>query len=117
MLNEWAKLKYYDPEKILLEIRRSAPPLLAKISHPKVRELRTNKLKWAKEAWEAAIFCYGLQNAVLKVPVQYARHEEADYDIVVRWWEGGIECYDPLQLKELVPPHVSPIATLNEEIA
>jgi hypothetical protein len=116
MLNEWAKLKYYDPEKILLEIRRSAPPLLASISHPKVRELRTNKLKWAKEAWEAAIFCYGLQNAVLKVPVQYARHEAADYDIVVRWIENETQCYAPLQLKEVVPAHINPAANLEAEI-
>jgi len=43
--------------------------------------------------------------------------EEEDYDCVLWWKVEGKSRYAPVQLKEIVPPHINPNATVEVELA
>ena len=79
----------------------------------RVRRLRTNKLKQLREGRDAAIFAYGLETQVLKVPVWFANAEQSDYDFVVRWVKEENEYFYPVQLKELPPEDLNTTESLD----
>lgn len=49
-------------------------------------------------------------------PVTFAQSEASDYDLIARYISGDIAHYVPIQLKELVPDHVNPRASLQAEL-
>ena len=80
----------------------------------KVRRLRTNKLKETREARLAAIFAYAMEKCVLRAPVRFAPHEDADYDFVVSWTSEEETLYCPVQLKELPPDDINPKPSMDD---
>jgi len=116
LLNRWKKLKYHDPEKVLIEFRKVEYYISNKNIDEKLRTLRTNKLKHHREGREAAIFCHGLSKSVINTKVRFALYESADYDFIARWVDGDTLVYTPVQLKEIVPKGINPAACLNDEI-
>lgn len=114
-LNHLSKLKYKDPRQWLIklsDIERNYSPL---IPDPKLRALRTQKMKWVRESREAALFCYGMSK-VIGHEISFALKEESDFDCVARWVEGEIENYTLIQLKELVPEKYNSEANINQLI-
>src|SRR5437870_13468265 len=79
---------------------------------PMVRRLRTPGLRKQRESRDAAIFTY-LVGRALSVEMFFAREEAADYDFVVRWRANGQLHFCPVQLKELIPADLNPVATLD----
>ena len=110
-LNHWRKLTFYDPAKILRDLKR-LEQAIAGIEDPKVRRLRTPGLKKYREWRDAAIFTYGMGLAQGK-EMLYATEESSDYDFVVAWAGTEEHFFCPVQLKELVPADLNPRATLQ----
>jgi hypothetical protein len=115
--SSWAKLKYYDPAKILCEFRKIERQIAGAQMDEKVQALRTPLLKKHKEGREAALLCHGLGTCVLDTTVWFSPTEDFDYDFVSMWRTEKIEHYAPVQLKEWVPDHVNPYVTLNALIS
>ncbi len=90
--------------------------MVREISNEKLRTLRTNKLKRHREGREGALFCYGLQEAVLKIPVYFALSEADDYDLVTLRKLDDTLLYTPVQMKEVPPERLNPTTSLNKEI-
>lgn len=112
---QWEQLHYLDPERTLVGLRNIA------LTHPlhelsySAASLRTRELRKYGEGRQAALFSYGMGQA-LGVPIGFAQHESGDHDIVVRYFADGVLHYVPVQLKEWVPDHVNPRATLQTEL-
>jgi hypothetical protein len=111
-LREWEKLDYFNPEFILRELKKIEIKYADAPIGQKVRNLRTNNLKAIREGREAALFCIGISKYMGK-KVNFSPTEQSDFDFVVRWLEGDTMNYTPVQLKELVPEHLNPVAELN----
>jgi hypothetical protein len=114
-IREWEKLKYYDPEKILLGLRDIAvnfpfPRIPSNLTSQRKRELRRYG-----ESRQCALFCYGISK-VRNIKIQYADYEKSDYDFVGVYPEEGYLNYIPIQMKELVPEQVNPDAQLENEL-
>ena len=112
---EWATYDYYDPkvilpglQKIRLDIQQSETP-------EKIRNLRTNTLKGEREAWDAALFCY-LLSKTIGIDIFFSKVEASNYDGIFKWHDGSLLCYAPVQMKELVPVHLNPTASLDKII-
>ena len=116
-LNEWRKLTYYDPAVVLGELRRVEESDAHRVADGRVRRLRTGKQKGLREGRDAALFAYGMGVAVLETSVCFARHESADYDVVLKWFADGVERYCPVQLKEVPPEDINPTLTLTDIVA
>ena len=71
------QLTWVDPKQVLINYRHAELNLPDNLD-PKVRRMRTNKLKEWREARDAALFSYGMANKVLKVPVIVAKSEKSD---------------------------------------
>ena len=86
-LREFSGLQYCSPKPVLQKLRMCEIALVNSDLDidPKVLSLRTNLLKRDRETRDAAIFAYGIQECVLRVPVFVAPHESSDYDCVLRW--------------------------------
>lgn len=69
---------------------------------PKVRSLRTNKLRKWKQSREVALFCEGISQRYNR-SIDIAIDEDSDYDCVAKWRDQDIEYFTPIQLKEFVP--------------
>jgi hypothetical protein len=69
------------------------------------------------ERKQAALFAHLVSRAILKGPIGYAMVEEEDYDCVLCWKADGKKHYSRVQLKEIVPPHINPNATVESELA
>lgn len=112
---EWHSLRYLDPERILIGLRgieRTYP--LHELRYD-VSSLRTHELREFGEGRQAALFCYGLGQAI-GTHVAYAQAEHQDYDIVARYVVKNEINYVPVQLKEWVPSTVNPSANLQDEL-
>ena len=115
-LREFSGLKYYCPKLVLQKLRSLEIALLDSdlAIDPKVMEMRTNSLKREREARDAAIFAYGIQECVLRVPVWVARHESSDYDCVLQCISEETQHFFPVQLKELPPRELNPQVALKD---
>ncbi len=100
-LNQFSKLDFHDPEGWFVELKKLELETANYKMAPRVRALRTNKLKMCKESREAALFCHGM-SCVLGRKVYFTLEESSDYDCVALWQENGFNKYCPVQLKELV---------------
>ena len=74
-LNEWEQLEYHDPKHVLLEFRKIEQFIADKTIDKKVRTMRTPKLRRHREGREGALFTYGLQAALLGIPIRFALAE------------------------------------------
>ncbi|CAI2717399.1 hypothetical protein [Nitrospina watsonii] len=114
-LNQWQQLEYHDPEFVLKRLREIEFKYQDYEIDPKIRNLRTNRLRPHREGRQAALFCYGM--GILKGrKVWFAPFEASDYDFIALCEDKGTACYVPIQLKELVPESANPNAELNELI-
>ncbi len=111
LLNHWRTLTFYDPAKILRDLKALERDLGA-IDDPTVRRLRTPGLKKYREWRDAAIFTYGMGVAQGK-EMLYATEESSDYDFLVAWRQEDEHVICPVQLKELVPADLNSDATLD----
>jgi hypothetical protein len=109
--NYWKRINFYDPAKILRDLRRLEEDI-AGIEDPMVRRLRTPALKKYREWRDGALFTYGMGVAQGK-EMLYATEESSDYDFVVAWAGESEHLFCPVQLKELVPADLNPRATLE----
>ena len=109
---EWATYEYHDPSVVLQKLHKLRVQLSASNTPANIRNLRTNKLKPEREAWDAAVFCYLMSKATGR-KIYFSRVEAADYDSVFMWEDEISPCFAPVQMKELVPEYTNPRATLE----
>src|SRR5688572_3145226 len=109
-------LTWVDPKQVLINLRWLELRLPSNIDD-KVRRLRTNELKQWREARTAVLFAHGISEQVLRKPTLVAKSEEKDYDFVMRWNENGVDCYFPVQLKELPPDDLNPDVRVDDILA
>lgn len=117
-IREFLQYEYKDPASWLRSMRE-IEPLVATSGLPyKVRSLRTRSLRRWSERRQAALFAFGMSRRMPEFSFDFAHAEQADFDFdaVIRWRRAA-ECYfTPLQLKEYVPDHLNPRASLNNII-
>lgn len=106
-----AKLVYKDPADYLVRLRSLEIEVALSNLPYKVKSLRTNDLKEARELRSAAIFCYGMGQR-LGCETFFARGESQDYDFMARWDIGDKPHFAPVQLKEFVPEELNSQASL-----
>jgi hypothetical protein len=116
LIRQFEKLEFRDPQPFLVKLRGFELEVARTETAEKIRTLRTNALKDMRELREAAIFCF-LMGQRIGHTVYLAPGESQDYDFVASWYDGEVRTYAPVQLKELVPKHVNPSATLEHVIA
>jgi hypothetical protein len=118
---QWASFEYVDPVPILQHLRavelelNDLPPHFVEISD-RARRLRTNELRSAREARDAALFAHGMAQLV-GTKVYYAPVEEADYDFVSMYVVDDTQHFTPVQLKEVPPSDLSANVSLTSVIA
>jgi len=116
-LRAFATLQFYNPMMVLPALRQlELHPGMATLP-PRVRQLRTPRMRIFREGRIGAIFAYGMSQCVLRCPVSIALQEAEDYDFVTRWRQGDTARYCPVQEKELPPVDLNPNATLDETLA
>ncbi len=115
-MNEWESLKFSDPSKILPELQKIRVLVASSSLDERGKDLRTTLLTPHRQAWEAAIFCYGM-SILLETKVFVSPYEAADYDAVALWAEGDAKKFVPIQIKEVVPESLNSKTDLNQEIA
>ena len=109
------KLEFRAPAPFLLRLRELERRVAASATPYKLRSLRTNALKEARELREAALFCLGMSERIGRT-IYLAKGESQDYDFVASWVSESERHFAPVQLKELVPEDVNPSATLESLI-
>jgi len=109
---EWKDYPYYDPKVILPKLQKIRKYLSITDTPDTIRNLRTNKLKAEREAWDIAIFCY-LMSKAIGIDIYFSRIEKSDYDSIFTWNDGSSQCFSPVQMKELVPEETNPNTTLE----
>lgn len=109
------KLQFRDPQSFLLYLRRVEVEIALSDSSSRVKSLRTNQLKEAREQREAALFCEGMSQRIGRA-VYFASHEDQDFDFVASWAIGDSQHLAPVQLKEVVPASLNPSATIGSVI-
>lgn len=82
----------------------------------RVRNLRTNCLKEAREERQAALFCHGMSQRIGQ-PVLFAATEDQDYDFIASWIVEDLQHLAPVQLKEVVPQSLNPLASIETIVA
>jgi len=112
IINHWRTLSFYDPARVLIELRKLERTIPPRAANSKVVRLRTNQLKKIRESRDAALFSYGMGLAQ-GTDIAYAPEEAADYDFVTTWFDGDFRHYCPVQLKELVPADLGSRASLR----
>jgi hypothetical protein len=112
----FAKLTYRDPRAVLIELRQIEATVVASDAPFKVKNLRTRELRPLRELREACIFCYGM-TACTGQEFGLAHAEAQDYDAVATWVVGDVRSFAPIQIKEVVPHEVNPVASVQEVIA
>ncbi|TAJ20231.1 MAG: hypothetical protein EPO60_05685, partial [Rugosibacter sp.] len=108
-------LEFRDPRQFLVELGELECRLAASVLDPKIKGLRTNKLKEWREARDAALFCYGMGQRIGQT-VFLARGESQDYDFIAAWVVGDVQYFVPVQLKEVVPSDLNGTTSLKEII-
>lgn len=112
-LHQFDKLKYGDPQGFLIELRKLETAVSGSQTPERIRTLRTQKLKRAREMRDAAIFCVGVSKR-FGLDVRFAPFEDQDFDIVATWVDGdAMTHYCPVQLKEVAPPRLNLDATIQ----
>ena len=111
-LRQWSRLKYLDPRTVLRELRAVEHSMAGAPLEPRVRTLRTRKLRKHLELRQAALFSFGIGQAI-GTPVAFAPSEASDYDFVTRRVESDQVLFTPVQLKETVPQHLNPTTELR----
>jgi hypothetical protein len=114
---EWQTHQYYDPKGVLIELRKLAEMAHGSDIDAQTLRLRTRELRPYHQNRQAAIFCYGMGQAVLKTPVSVAHIEAEDFDCIAAWERGSERIFTPIQLKELAPEDLNPRASLESELA
>lgn len=109
------KLQFRDPHSFLVNLRKLEVEIALTDTPSRIKLLRTNGLKEARERREAALFCKGMSER-LGQTVYFASHEDQDFDFVASWAIGGGQHFAPVQLKEVVPTALNSSATLESVI-
>ena len=113
---QWLTYKYYDPRGVLIQLREVSRRQGFSDLPEKVQRLRTRELRKFHESRQAAIFCYGLSQAVVGTTVRLAPVESDDYDCIAHREVNGVSVFTPVQIKELAPPDLNPAATIDGEL-
>ncbi|MBN2654198.1 MAG: hypothetical protein JXR79_03675 [Nitrospirae bacterium] len=116
-LNKWGKYQYYDFEEILKEYRKLEDLAGYSDLDDTAKTLRRNKQKLYREGREAALFSYGLSQAVVGEKIYFANCEDVDYDFVTYFKRDDVLHYTPVQLKEVVSEKLNSKSNLNETIS
>lgn len=118
---KWRSLDWHSPRADLVKLGLAAAEFERRGISVTHDDLRQREFKAHLERKQAALFAYFVSEAILKVPIAYAMIEDEDYDCVLWWKEGGEKegksHYARVQLKEIVPPHINPNATIESELA
>ena len=112
---EWEKLYFLNPTKLLVGFRDIAVQNPLHELPYEVASLRTHALRKFGEGRQAALFCYGMSQA-LGIETAFALSESRDHDIVVRFYANNRFNFVPVQLKEFVPNFLNEKATLQKEL-
>ena len=110
------KLVYHDPVSYLIELRRFEVKLAMSDTAPKLKALRTNGLRVAREQRQAAIFCHGMSER-LGHKIYFASDEGQDYDFIASSLIEGARYYVPVQLKEVVSVEENPHSSIEAVIS
>ena len=112
-----SKLAFKNPAEYLRLLRRFERVVaLSKLSYHQ-RALRKHGLRVHKEQREAALLCCAFAALTGNQTYEFASHEQADYDAAFRCREGNLHCYTLVQLKEVVPSHLDPQASIEREVS
>lgn len=114
---KWSKLDWRHPQFDLYALGVLQAQLENQGVQPTTDDLRRRELKQSLEQKQAALFSYFIGHSVLRSPILYAMCEDEDFDCVVQWVADGQKRCAPVQLKEIVPPHINPNATIDGELA
>ena len=109
------KLQFREPHSFLLDLRRLEVEVALSDTPSRIKSLRTNGLKEAREQREAALFCEGMSQRIGET-VYFASHEDQDFDFVALWASGDRQYLAPVQLKEVVPTSLNPSASLESVV-
>ena len=113
---EWQTLSYIEPKRALISLREIAQTLPLSDLGYHTASLWTHGLRPFGEGRQAALFCYGMSQAMSR-RVDFAMVEVQDYDAVARFTDNhGALVFTPIQLKEWVPDFLNPSATLQNEL-
>jgi hypothetical protein len=111
----FARLKYRDPRTMLIDLRRVEATVAASDAPFEVKNLRTRELRPLRELREACIFCYGMTACTGQLFL-VAHAEAQDHDAVATWDAGDSRSFAPIQIKEVVPHKVNPVASVEHVI-
>jgi hypothetical protein len=114
---KWQALPWRDPRRDLVNLGRAQADFLERGISVTHDDLRQHGLKPHLERKQGALFAHFVSHAILKAPIAYAMVEEEDYDCVLKWKIDQRNRYARVQLKEIVPPHINPNATIESELA
>ena len=112
---EWHKLKFVSAKRLLVGLQDIATRCPLHELRYAASSLRTRELRQFGEGRQAALFCYGMGQAI-GTTVDFAQNESKDYDIVARFVKDGKLNYVPVQLKEWVPEFLNSASTLQSEL-
>lgn len=115
-LKLWSGLEYKNPGHFLRLLRPVQFAVAASNLPEKIKSLRTHNLRRWGETRDAALVTYGISKVLRNESLEFAMHEDQDYDFVARRIESGTIIYTPVQLKVLVPSRINPNSTLEGEI-
>jgi hypothetical protein len=101
-LRQVQQREYRDPTAFLKGLRRVELEVLANVSDPRVRRLRTNSLREWRETRIAALFCHGMSE-LTGVKVFLSKGEFEDADFVATWTADDTRHFALVQLKEVAP--------------
>jgi hypothetical protein len=108
----FAKLRYVEPRSVLVELRKAELALARSDLPANIRQLRTNELRPLRELREVCLFCYGWEQ-IDGQSLHVAHAEGQDYDAVATWDSDTQRHFTPIQLKEVVPVHLNPAASVQ----
>lgn len=114
-IRDWSKRVFYDPEPVLRALRELETSISGHVIPEVVLRLRTNSLKFEREARDAALFAHGMA-VVCGVKVFVAPGETEDCDFLTKARVGDTDHFTCVQLKELAPEDLSPIQSLDQLI-
>ena len=109
------QLEYRDPRPFLVRLRELEPHVATSNLPKKVKNLRTNSLKWSRELREAALFCYGMSQRIGQT-VFLSPSEAQDHDFIASWVVDDTQHLAPVQLKGVVPYDLNPSASVQKLI-
>lgn len=108
--------EFRDPTRFLVDLRRLEIEIAQSDTPARVKALRTNGLKEAKERRQAALFCHGMSMRLGRT-VYFAVQENHDYDLVASWFIDDEQHFATVQLKEVVPHDLNPKASIDSVLA